>query len=91
MRTLKGHANAVTSVGSDGNTLAAGGYSLVQLTGEGPAGVVMVWDAVTRYPRAVFAHPNWVSSVALSPDGKTLASGCKDGAVRLWNVPAPAE
>lgn len=29
---------------------------------------------------------SWVGSVCFSPDGKTLASGCSDGNVRLWNV-----
>ncbi len=35
-------------------------------------------------------HRNAVLSVALSIDGRTLASGGFDGAVRLWNVADPA-
>jgi WD40 repeat protein len=31
-------------------------------------------------------HSNEVSSVAVSPDGKTLASGCLDSSIRLWDV-----
>src|SRR5262249_13118696 len=31
-------------------------------------------------------HTNTVTSVAYSPDSKTLASGSKDGTLRLWNV-----
>lgn len=31
-------------------------------------------------------HTNWVSSVAVAPDGKHLLSGGWDGTVRLWNV-----
>ncbi|HUV39626.1 MAG TPA: WD40 repeat domain-containing protein [Planctomycetota bacterium] len=31
-------------------------------------------------------HTDWVYAVAVSPDGKLLASGSADGTVRLWNV-----
>src|ERR1700722_15137209 len=31
-------------------------------------------------------HPDRVSSVAFAPDGKTLATGCWDGTVRLWET-----
>ena len=31
-------------------------------------------------------HGDWVYGVAVSPDGKRLASGSADGTVKLWNV-----
>ena len=31
-------------------------------------------------------HTSWVSSVAFSPDGTTLASGSGDSTVKLWNL-----
>lgn len=31
-------------------------------------------------------HEHWVTSLAFSPDGRTLASGCADGHLRFWDV-----
>jgi WD40 repeat protein len=31
-------------------------------------------------------HNDWVYSLAVSPDGQTLASGSWDGEVRLWTL-----
>jgi hypothetical protein len=39
------------------------------------------------YPlRLQLAHPHWVLAAAVSPDGKTLLTGCADGAARLWDA-----
>jgi hypothetical protein len=35
--------------------------------------------------RSLAGHKDWVYSVAISPDGKTIGSGSWDGEVRLWN------
>ena len=32
-------------------------------------------------------HNDWVYSIALAPDGKSVASGSWDGEVRLWTLP----
>ncbi|MFN7211089.1 MAG: WD40 repeat domain-containing protein [Aggregatilineales bacterium] len=32
-------------------------------------------------------HTNYVTSVAWSPDGRSLVSGSGDGTVRIWGVP----
>jgi RNA polymerase sigma factor (sigma-70 family) len=50
-------------------------------------GEILVWDPATRKKRDFFhSDPFAVTSVAFSPDGKTLAAGARDGAVRLWDV-----
>src|SRR5262245_62401378 len=36
-------------------------------------------------------HTDGVTSVAYSPDGKTLASGGLDGTIKLWNVATSKE
>jgi WD40 repeat protein len=48
-------------------------------------------DATVRIWRdnrlaATLEHPGDVETVDWSPDGRVLATGCDDGALRLWNV-----
>ena len=50
-------------------------------------GTVKLWDLATRTHIGTFSHTSGVWSVALSPDGSTLASGTEDGVVNLWNLP----
>src|SRR5262249_51235643 len=47
----------------------------------------LMWDTRTgRQVRRFEGHEHLVMSLALAPDGKTLASGSADGTVRLWDV-----
>jgi WD40 repeat protein len=39
-----------------------------------------------EYLRTLTGHTGYVSSVAFSPDGSTLASGSWDNTIKLWNV-----
>lgn len=46
------------------------------------------WDLVAGQPLPgrTLKHPQGVSSLAVSADGRTAVTGCNDGKVRIWNV-----
>jgi WD40 repeat protein len=50
-----------------------------------------LWDAtLCKSVAAPLRHPNWVRCVAFGPQQThTFFSGCRDGAVRVWKLPAP--
>jgi WD40 repeat protein len=69
--------------------LSHGGSTLATATGTTAGAVLRLWDMATRQPvgRPVKVHP-FPSVLRLSPDGKTLATGSMNGAVRLWRITA---
>jgi WD40 repeat protein len=68
VQVLKGHDGNIHDSGwsRDGRTFATTGFD----------GIVRVWELATgRCTAAVAAHPAYACSVALSPDGRRLATG----------------
>jgi WD40 repeat protein/serine/threonine protein kinase len=54
-----------------------------------PGGAVVLWDNVLTVPRMLkplVGHTDLVYDVAISRDGKTLASAGFDHAIKLWNI-----
>ncbi|MDP3677136.1 MAG: TIR domain-containing protein [Novosphingobium sp.] len=59
------------------------------LISAGRDGNIIAWDWQARRPAGgpVQGHDRWIFDLAVSPDGKTLATASWDNTVRLWSMP----
>ena len=44
-------------------------------------------QVVQDYLKEYFSRANWVSCLAITPDGKKIISGYSDGTIRIWGIP----
>lgn len=74
----EGHQSYVTGVVlTQPNVVVSGSYD----------GQLIWWDIEKREPtRKVKAHDLWIRRLAISPDGKTIASVADDMQCKLWNA-----
>ncbi len=76
---LKGHRSWVRGLAFHDTQLYSGDY----------AGRLLVWplaDAKPRPRRAIQAHRGWARMLAVSPDGRLLATCGNDHLVKLWDT-----
>jgi len=73
----EGHTSYVSGLVLAGDTIISGGYD----------GQLIWWKAESgEQIRATDAHKKWIRNLALSPDGKVLASVADDMVCRLWEA-----
>lgn len=82
-----GHAQLLTGAGDSSLPLAvfalsADGELLVAPT---PENRVAIWEIATRRKVATLKEEATVISLAISPDGKLIAGGGRDGSVHVWD------
>ena len=83
-RTFGGTHEVPLAISRDGRQLARGGL----LHGNS----INLWDATFQRPGAKFRGlGDYLTAVAWSPDGRTLAAGGRGGLARLWLLPTESE
>jgi WD40 repeat protein len=82
---VEGTRLPMTAHGAELRSLALDSSGRIIATG-GQDGVVRVGPATGEPPHLLFGHQHPVFSVAISPDGRWVASEANDG-IRLWPMP----
>ena len=73
---LEGHEDAVWSVAFGGGLIATAGADRK----------LRLWDANGAAKAVLPGHSDWISGVAFSPDGKSIATSSLDRTIRVWNI-----
>ena len=73
-----------SALSPDGRFALTGNVEASDLKDEG-IHLAILWDTATGKELRRFAHPEFVHSVAFSPDSTFILTGCLDTNVRLWN------
>jgi WD40 repeat protein/serine/threonine protein kinase len=77
---LRGHSRSIT-----GMAFVDDGARLITASGDNTCGQ---WDVAAgrEILPGVLKHPDWVSALAVSHDGRLALTACDDGKLRLWSL-----
>lgn len=77
---LRGHSRTITAL-----AFVDEGRRLVSASGDNTCGQ---WDVATgrELTDAVLRHPEWVTDLDISDDGRLALTSCDDGRLRLWSL-----
>ncbi|BAZ01424.1 serine/threonine protein kinase with WD-40 repeats [Tolypothrix tenuis PCC 7101] len=88
IRTLKGHTdkvNSVVYVPKTGDSKTSNNFTLISGSSDN---TIKLWDTATgKEIRTLKRDSGYIYSVAISPDGKTIASGgSADNIIKVWHL-----
>lgn len=69
-----------------GQSIALGGLNIAE-DGKGAAGIAVMFEVKTsQLIGSHMVHPDAVGAIAFAPDTGKLATGCRDGLIRFWDI-----
>jgi WD40 repeat protein len=93
VQPLEGLVLAIQTMGLNLEQLPEEALSSVENLAKHPGKILGVVQAslneamtTARVPNTLRGHEDFINSVAISPDGKTIVSGSVDKTLRLWNL-----
>ena len=84
VKTLKGHTDSIKAVTVSPDGLSSNGKQLIASAGYD--NTIKIWSIAGELLQTIDAHDLAITSLAFSPDSKTLASASWDNSIKLWSI-----